>query len=62
MKSNDLTKTREALRIKLQEAITNDDAEAFAGAFDELQQCIGDELRADFEQRICECTGLNHSV
>lgn len=54
MKSNDLNKTREALRLKLQEAITSDDAEAFAGAFDELQQCIGDELRADFEQRMSD--------
>ena len=54
MKSNDLTKTRETLRQKLQEAIRDDNAEAFAQAFDDLQQCIGNELTADFEQRLSD--------
>lgn len=54
MKSNDLNQTREALRLKIQEALKDDNAEAFAVAFDELQQCIGDELKAEFEQKMNE--------
>lgn len=52
MKSNDITmKTREEYRGMMQQAIRDNDGEAFAQAWDGMCQAIGNELREDYEQQ-----------
>lgn len=53
MKSNDITmKTREEYRGMMQQAIRDNDGEAFAKAWDGMCQAIGQELREDYEQQL----------
>lgn len=51
MRNNDI-QTREELRAQLQQAIRDDNSEAFSTAFSQLITCIGDEIRADYEQQL----------
>lgn len=51
MRNNDI-QTREELRAQLQQAIRDDNSEAFSTAFSQLISCIGDEIRADYEQQL----------
>lgn len=53
MKSNDITmKTREEYRGMMQQAIRDNDGEAFAQAWDGMCQAIGQDLREDYEHQI----------
>ena len=54
IKGENLKAKREELRQKLQEAIKNNDTEAFGSAFNDLQECIGAELRAEFDGQLGE--------
>ena len=49
IKGENLKAKREELRQKLQEAIKNNDTEAFGSAFNDLQECIALLKGADFE-------------
>lgn len=51
MRNNDI-QTREELRSQLQQAIRDDNSEAFSTAFSQLITCIGDDIRADYEQQL----------
>lgn len=51
MRNNDI-QNREELRAQLQQAIRDDNSEAFSTAFSQLITCIGDEIRADYEQQL----------
>ena len=53
-KGENLTMKRAELRAKLQEAIKSDDAEAFGAAFNDLQECIADEIRQEFRGQLDE--------
>ncbi len=53
MKSNDITnKTREEFRALMQKALKENNAEAYAEAFDGMMQSIGDGIRAEYDQRL----------
>lgn len=47
MRSNDLN--RENIRAAMQKALANNDAEDFARQFDQMLECIGQEVRAECE-------------
>lgn len=53
MRNNDI-QTREELRAQLQQAIRDDDGEAFSTVFSQLITCVGDEIRADYEQQLSD--------
>lgn len=53
-KGESLTMKRAELRAKLQEAIRSDDAEAFGAAFNDLQECIAEEIRQEFRGQLDE--------
>ena len=50
MRSNDLN--REALRATLQQAIVNNDAEAFTQQFDQMLNVIAQDVREEYEQQM----------
>ena len=55
MKSNDINQTkRNEIRFAMQSAIKAGDTEEFYQQFDNLMECVGDELRLEYEQRITE--------
>lgn len=49
MRNNDFA-GRDEIRARLQQALQNDDAAAFAGAFDEMMQSVAESVRADYEE------------
>lgn len=51
MKSNDL-KTREEIRVAMQNAIKDNDTDGFYGALDEMLECIENEIREDYNKSI----------
>lgn len=52
MKSNDLTnKTREEYRQLMQQAVRDNNPDAFAEAWDGMCQAVGQEVRAEYDQR-----------
>lgn len=51
MRNNDVM-TREELRAQLQQAIRDDNSEAFSTAFNQMITCVGEEIRADYEQQL----------
>lgn len=52
MKSNDIElKTRDEYRSMMQTAVRENNAEAFAAAWDGMCQVIGQEMRAEYDQR-----------
>ena len=52
MRNNDTQTNREQARQQLFQAVSADDAKAFATAMDALCQLISDEVRADYEQQV----------
>lgn len=57
MKNNDTQiRSREELRAAMQQAIKEDNAEAFASVWDEMQQRINADMEAAIEQRVTEAT------
>lgn len=54
MKSNDIIQQRSDIRVKMQEALRDDNAEAFTKAFDEMCECIGTELEQKYDGKISE--------
>lgn len=53
MRSNDF-KAREEIRAKLQQAITANDSEAFANAFNEMMDSVGADIRQEYEAHISD--------
>lgn len=53
MRSNDF-KAREEIRAKLQQAITANDSEAFANAFNEMMDNVGADIRQEYEAHISD--------
>jgi hypothetical protein len=51
MKNSDI-KTREQIRAAMQAALAGNDADAFAQAFEDMMQSVGEDIRADYEQSI----------
>lgn len=51
MRNNDIP-TREDLRAQLQQAIRDDNSDAFSTAFAQLIERVGDDIRADYEQQL----------
>lgn len=51
MKSNDL-KTREEIRVAMQNAIKDNDTDGFYGALDEMLECIENEIREDYNKSV----------
>lgn len=52
MRSNDLTnQTREQYRQQMQQALRENNIEAFSQAFDGMSQLLGTEIRAEYDQR-----------
>lgn len=51
MRSNDIT-NRADVRAKMQQAIKEDNAEAFQSAFDEMLDCIATDIRAENKQDV----------
>lgn len=52
MKSNDITnRTREQYRQQMQQAVRDNNPEAFAEAWDGMCQVVGQEVRAEYDQR-----------
>lgn len=51
MKNND-TKTRDDIRMAMQDALAKNDTKAFAKSMDDMFQMIGDEIRQDYEGRL----------
>ncbi len=51
MRNNDIP-NREELRIQLQQAIRDNNAEAFSDVFNQLVDRIGTDIRADYEQQM----------
>ena len=57
MKSNDITQNKRLeIRMAMQSAIKAGDTEAFVKEFDNLCQCVGDQVKAEYEQRFNELT------
>lgn len=51
MKNNDV-KTREEIRVELQMALKNNDTEKFYQAFDEMIECVANDVRQEYEEKI----------
>lgn len=60
MKHNDM-KTRDEIRQAMQAALQKDDKEAFAVAMNDMMECIGEEIRQDYEGRIEQLRQENDS-
>lgn len=56
MKYND-AKTRDEIRMAMQGALAKNDTEAFAKAMDDMFQCIGEEIRQEYDDKIKQLEG-----
>ena len=52
MKNNDTPTTREEIRAAMQKAIMEDDKKAYSAAFDQMLQCIQQEVKGEYEQSL----------
>lgn len=53
MKHSDI-KNKADIRALMQKALKENDAEGFSAAFEDMMQCIGEEVKAEYEQHIEE--------
>lgn len=53
MKFNDAM-NKDAIRQAMQEALQNDNKEAFANAMNDMMMCIGEEMKAEYEAQLAE--------
>lgn len=53
MRNTDIN-SREEIRVQMQQALNSNDNEAFATAFDQMLQCIGEDVRAEYDQSLEE--------
>lgn len=52
MRSNDLLTQREEIRVQMQQALRDGNAEAFSEAFEQMMDCVQNAIRDEYEQRI----------
>lgn len=52
MKNNDTPTTREEIRAAMQKALMEDDKKAYSAAFDQMLQCIQQEVKGEYEQSL----------
>lgn len=52
MRSNDLLTQREEIRVQMQQALRDGNAEAFSEAFEQMMDCVQTAIQGEYEQRI----------
>lgn len=52
MRSNDLLTQREEIRVQMQQALRDGNAEGFSQAFEQMMDCVQNAIRDEYEQRI----------
>ena len=52
MRSNDLLTQREEIRVQMQQALSDGNAEAFSEAFEQMLDCVQTAIQGEYEQRI----------
>ena len=52
MRNNDTIRSREELRVAIQQAVRDNDTEAFSAAFDEMQQRVALDIREEFTEQM----------
>lgn len=52
MKSTDLNKQREEIRAKMMESFREENSEKFSEAFNEMCECVGESVRAEYDEKI----------
>lgn len=63
MKSNDMIQSRDDIRFQMQSALKENNTEAFYQAFDSMLNCIADEVKQGYEEKVRELkTELNKQV
>ena len=54
MKSNDMIATRDDIRAEMQTALRENNTDGFYAALDKMADCIGDEIRQDYDEKLGE--------
>ena len=52
MKSKDLMNKREDIRVQMQQALREGNAEGFSAAFEQMMDCVQEAIQGEYEQRI----------
>lgn len=52
MKSNDMIRSREQIRVSMQQALRDNDTDGFYQAFDEMLSCIGEDVKQQYETQV----------
>lgn len=52
MRTNDLLTQREEIRVQMQQALRDGNAESFSQAFEQMMDCVQNAIRDEYEQRI----------
>lgn len=61
MRNNDTLRSKDDIRQSLQEALKNENSEAFTGAMSELMESIANEVRGDYEEMLRQYQETNDS-
>lgn len=54
MRSNDMIQTRDEIRARMQQALKDNDTDGFYQSFDDMLQCIGDDVQQRYDEQISE--------
>lgn len=54
MKSNDLIQTRDEIRAEMQQALRDDNSDAFYQSFDRMLDCIGEDVKKQYTEQVNE--------
>ena len=57
MKSNDLIQTRDEIRAEMQQAMREDNVEAFQASFDKMLECIAEDVKKQAAEQVNELKG-----
>ena len=52
MRTNDMITTRGEIRTAMQQALRDNDTDGFYQALDQMADCIGDEIKADYDNKL----------